>query len=287
VGISGTAVEQTARTAQTQAEQGSGWYAVLARTGLVAKGISYGLVGVLAIGVAVDAGGRATSRQGALQSLAGESWGKVVLALLAAGFAAYTAWRLVQVFAERGDADDGALKTWGKRAGYAGRAVVYGALTWSTLLLLFGSGEEGKSQTEKTQEHTDWALSWPAGRWIVALAGAVVVGVGAWNVYRALTAKFEDKWRGGMSATARRWGRRAGVAGHIARGAVFGLIGVFVVKAALDYDPKEAIGLDGALQKLARADYGPWLLGATAAGFVAYGVYCLVDARYRDVSVGG
>jgi hypothetical protein len=279
-------VERTARKTQGKAERGSGWYEVLARTGLVAKGVSYGLVGVLAIGVAVHTGGKATSREGALESLAHESWGIVVLALLAAGFAAYAAWRLVQAFAERGDRDDGAAKTWGKRAGYAGRAIVYGALTWSTLLLLLGNGDNGRSQTEEARQHTNWALSWPAGRYLVALAGAVFVGVGLWNGYRAFTQNFEEKWRGGMSATARRWGRRAGVAGHLARGVVFGLIGAFVAKAALEYDPKEAIGLDGALRKLAQAEYGPWLLGVTAAGLVAYGVYCLVDARYRDVSVG-
>jgi hypothetical protein len=87
-----------------------------------------------------------------------------------------------------------------------------------------------------------------------------------------------------MGPAARKWGGRAGVVGHVARAIVFGLIGIFVIRAALEYDPKEAIGLDGALRKLAQAEYGPWLLGVTAAGLVAYGVYCLVDARYRDVS---
>ena len=279
-------VERKARKTQAKAERGSGWYEVLARTGLVAKGISYGLVGILAIGVAVQEGGKATSREGALEALAHESWGTVVLALLAAGFAAYAAWRLVQTFAERGDADDGATKTWGKRAGYAGRAIVYGALTWTALQLLLGNGDGGQSQTQEARDHTDWALSWPAGQYLVALAGATIVGAGLWNGYRAFTQNFEEKWRGGMSAAARRWGRRAGIAGHLARGVVFGLIGFFVAKAALEYDPKEAIGLDGALRKLAQAEYGPWLLGVTAAGLVAYGVYCLVDARYRDVSVG-
>ena len=105
---------------------------------------------------------------------------------------------------------------------------------------------------------------------------------------RVCTKKFEDKWRTGeMSETERTWGGRAGVAGHVARFVVFGLIGVFVTKAAIDYNPKDAIGLDGALQKLAHAAYGPCLLGLTAVGLVCYGVYCLVDARYRDVSTNG
>jgi Domain of Unknown Function (DUF1206) len=87
-----------------------------------------------------------------------------------------------------------------------------------------------------------------------------------------------------MSETERTWGARAGVTGHVARAVVSSLIGIFVTKAAVDYDPSDAIGFDGALQRLATATYGPYLLGLTAAGLLCYGVFCLVDARYRDVS---
>ena len=90
-----------------------------------------------------------------------------------------------------------------------------------------------------------------------------------------------------MSETERKWGGRAGLAGHLARAVVFTLIGIFVIKAALEYDPNEAIGFDGALQKLAGAAYGPYLLGLTAAGLLCYALHCLVDARYRDVSANG
>jgi hypothetical protein len=88
-----------------------------------------------------------------------------------------------------------------------------------------------------------------------------------------------------MSRAQRTWGGRAGAAGHVARFVVFGLIGVFVTKAAINYNPNDAIGIDGALQKLSHAGYGPYLLGLTAFGLVCYGLYCLVDARYRDVSI--
>ena len=86
-----------------------------------------------------------------------------------------------------------------------------------------------------------------------------------------------------MSAAVRRWAKRIGVAGLLARLVVFGLIGVFAIRAAIQYDPKEAIGLDGALQKLAHQSYGPWLLGLTAVGLLAYAAYCFADARYRRV----
>jgi hypothetical protein len=274
--------------ARAHAERGSGWYAVLARSGLVAKGASYGLVGLLAIKLAAGHGGKATSREGALQSLAQHGFGKVVLALLALGLAGYALWRFVQAVVEREDADDAKekLKTWGKRAGYAGRGLIYAGLTFCALKLLFGGSGEG-SQDEKAHRTTAAILDWPAGRLLVGAAGIVIVGVGLWNVYRGLSQKFADKWRtGAMSQVQRTWGGRVGVVGHLARGVVFGLIGIFVTKAAIDYDPKDAIGLDGALRKLAEASYGPYLLGVTAAGLVCYGLYCLVDARHRDVSTG-
>jgi hypothetical protein len=276
-------VRRRGQEARAEAESGHGWYAGLARFGLVAKGLSYGLVGALALKLALGDGGTATSRQGALQQLAHQSFGKIVLILLALGFAAYALWRFVQAYAERTDAEEGPAKVWFKRTGYVGRGLVYAALTYSTVRIVTGSGA-GQSQNAKAHHSTALVLSWPAGRWLVAAGGLCLVGVALWNLYRGLTRKFADRWRARLTPAVRRWGARAGVVGHVARFVVFGLIGVFAIKAALDYKPKDAIGLDGALQKLAHASYGPWLLGLTAAGLFAYGVYCLVDARLRDVS---
>lgn len=277
-----------AEDVRADAESGRGWYAVLARSGLVAKGLSYGLVGVLAVKLALGDGGKATSRQGALQTLAQHTFGKIVLALLACGLAAYAIWRFVQAAAERDDegGEKGKLKKWGKRAGYVGRGLIYAGLTVSAVKILLGGGG-GQSQNQKAHHTTATIFGWPGGRWLVGAAGIVIIGVGLWNVYRGISKKFEDKWRtGAMSHLQRTWGGSAGVVGHLARGVVFGLIGIFVTKAAIDYNPKDAIGLDGALHKLVAASYGPYLLGVTAAGLVCYGLFCLVDARYRDISAG-
>jgi hypothetical protein len=283
------AVQHPARKTREDAERGRGWYSWIARIGLVAKGVSYGIVGVLALMLALGEGGKATSRGGALATIADEPLGKVLLILLAFGFAAYAIWRFVQAFAEREDDEDeakGQAKKWGKRAGYVGRGLIYAALTFTTMKLVTNSGG-GESQNEQAKQTTSTAFDLPGGRWLVGLAGLAILGAGLWNVYRAFTTKFEDKWRSGqMSETERTWGRRVGVAGHVARGVVLGLIGWFIVKAAVEYDADEAIGLDGSLQKLANAAYGPYLLGVTAVGLICYALYCLVDARYRDVSAG-
>jgi uncharacterized protein DUF1206 len=156
--------------------------------------------------------------------------------------------------------------------------VIYAGFTFSAIKILLGSASSG-SQNGKAHRATAVVLAWPGGTWIVGVAGAVIVCVGLVNAYRALTREFEEPWRGDHT-----WGARAGVVGHLARAVVFTLIGAFLIKAAIEYDPKAAIGIDGALQKLAHASYGPYLLGVTAAGLVCYGLYCLIDARYRDLS---
>jgi hypothetical protein len=278
-------LEHGVEATEARARAGSGWYAWAARAGLVAAGVSYVLVGVLAIGVAVDAGGRATSRDGALRSVAGQPFGEVVLVLLAIGFASYALWRLIQAIAlrEEPDGEIRRAKTWGKRAVHVARAVVYAGLAFVAVRVLLGT--RGESQTEQARETTATVLEWPAGTWIVALIGVYAVGLGLVSGYRGLTTKFEEHWRPGkMSRRARAWATPIAVIGHLARGLVFALVGTFLVKAALEYEPREAVGLDGALRRLAEASHGPWLLGLVAAGLIAYGLYCLVDARYRDVS---
>ena len=249
------------------------WMEILGRAGLVAKGVSYALVGVLAIGVAIGVGGAATSRNGALHDLAGNTFGVIVLVLLTAGFVAYAVWRLLQAWQ-----DD----KWGKRLGHVGRALVYLSLAFSSARILAGAGG-GQSQNQKAHKTTAVVLSWPGGQWLVGAGALVLIAVGLWNLYRGLSKTFEDKWVDAHGAS-RTWGERAGVVGHSARFVVFALMGAFAIKAAVDYNPQDAVGLDGALQKLAHHSYGSVLLGVVAAGLVAYAIFCFFDARYRDVS---
>jgi hypothetical protein len=268
---------------QTASEIGrSRWVGWLGRIGLVAKGVSYALVAVLAVLVATGAGGRATDREGALEIVAQAWYGRVLILALAAGFVAYALWRGAQAVLDRAnEGTDGSGAA--KRIGYLGRALLYGGLAATALTLLDGTGNDS-TQTQQARESTAEVLTWPAGRWLVGAVGAAFVAAALFNAYRAVTQKFEEKWYvDDLSERAQRAVSGVSSIGLMARFVAFGLIGLFLVRAAYQYDPDEAIGLDGALRKLADGSYGGALLGALAGGLLCYALFCLVEARYRRV----
>jgi hypothetical protein len=252
----------------------------LARAGMVAQGVMYVLVGGLAIELALGLGGKTTDQRGALHTLADEWYGLGALLALAAGFAGYALWRFaVALLGEKIESEEDVGVA--KRLLYAARALVYASLCYSALALAL-TGGGGKSTTE--DKATATVFDWPAGRWLVGAAGLAIVGYGLWNGYRALSRNFEKDLKvEQMSSGERRLVCAVGRAGFAARGIVFTLIGVFVVKAALEYDPNEPVGLDGALQRLSEQPYGPALLGTVAAGLIAFGLFSLARARYREV----
>jgi hypothetical protein len=258
------------------------WVGWLGRLGLASMGVSYGIVAVLALGLAAGVGGKATDRQGALQAVAGHPVGKLLLILLAVGFAGYATWRIAEAVFNRSGEDDDA-KGWLKRLSELGKAAIYIGLLVETLGILVGHKQQGGGD-QKERGITAWLLQHSGGKWVVVAIGLAVIGAGLWNLYRAVSGQFlkhlkEEE----LKRVEERWVIAVAVVGYTARGVVFGLIGVFVVHAGWVAKPRDAIGLDGALRKLAAAPYGPALLGLVAAGLLAFGLYCLVQARYRDV----
>ena len=249
------------------------------RAGLLAKGALYAVVGLLAVQIPLGLGGKATDRQGALRSVAQQPLGEVLLLALAAGLAGYAVWRLVQAFLDRGGEGSGA-KALAKRAGYLGRALLYLATAFVAFSLVAGWGAGGSDEKEDAAA----VLEWPGGRYVVGAVGLAFLAAGLYNGYRALSTKFrKDLREHQMRSDVRPWVIAVGVVGHAARGIVFALIGVFLLRAAWQYDPQEAIGIDGALGKVADAPHGPLLLGVVAAGLLAYAAFCAVQARYRRV----
>jgi hypothetical protein len=258
----------------------SGWIERLGRVGLVAKGISYGLVGVLAVLVALGVGGAATDREGALRLLAKESYGAIILVALGFGFGAYAAWRFAQAVLDRDD-EGNDLEGWAKRGGALAKGLLYSLL--SLLAFSFVTGPRGESRDEPEQAARVFDL--PFGRWLVLAFGLGLIGYGLVNGYRSITGKFRKHLKTGQMERedVRPLVNVAGFVGHAARMVLFSMVGIFLVRAAWQYDPKEAIGIDEALAKLAHQPNGQVWLGAAAAGLFAYGVFSILQARYRDI----
>jgi len=276
-----TQTRRSVREAQVGGEKAarSRGFEWLARSGFVARGLIYGIIGILAIKLALGAGGTTTNQQGALKTIAHQPFGRVLLILVAVGLAGYALWRLLHALLGHGpeESDSGF-----DRVAAFGSGIVYAGLCAIAVEILLGSGSSGGSGT--TQKTTAGVFGWPGGNWLVALAGAALIGIGLYQGYRGISKDFlKESKTEQMDARLRNWIAWIGSFGHLARMVVFGLVGVFLIRAAIDYNPNKAVGLDGALAKIAHASYGPFLLGIVAAGLIAFGVYSLSDARYRRI----
>ena len=251
----------------------------LSRAGFVARGVVYAIIGVLALKLAFGQGGKLTNQQGALHTVAHQPFGKLLLTLVAIGLGGYSLWRLLR--AAIGHGREGSDSAFERVAG-AASGIAYAVMCTFAVQVLLSA--DTSSTSGNTKHETAGVLAWPAGNWIVGIAGAVMIGTALYQGYRGITRKFlEDSKVEQMGPRLKLWIARLGTTGHLARMVVFGLIGIFVVKAAINDSRHAAIGLDGALAKLMHRAYGPWFLGFVAAGLIAFALYSLSDARYRRI----
>lgn len=258
------------------------WVEKLARFGIAAKGVVYFLVGLLAVQVALGTGGKTTDSSGALTTLVAQPFGKVLLSLITIGLLGYALWRVVQtIFDPEHSGEKPTAKHIAQRLGYGFSAIAYTGLAFTAFGLVIGTARDNGDST------ADWTarlMAQPFGRWLVGLVGLIAIGVGLSYLYQSYKAKFQRHLNlREMSPTQRQWTKRLGQFGIGARGIVFAIIGIFLVLAALRANANEARGVGGALATLAAQPFGPWLLGTVALGFIAYSIYSLLEARYRQI----
>ena len=250
----------------------------LARAGFVARGLVYAVIGILALKLALGiTGGRTTDQQGALQTIARQPFGRVLLVGMAIGLAGYALWRFVQALYGSGPEGGGGHGAF-KRVSALASGVAYALMCVAAVAILVGSRSSGASPRKATAG----VLGWPGGQAIVLVAGAVMVGVGLYQGYRAATKAFlEDSKTEAMSPRTLHLVTVVGVVGYLARMVVFTMVGVFLIRAAYDFRPRRAIGLDGALAKLAHQTYGPTILAIVSVSLVAFALHSFSDAAYR------
>jgi protein-S-isoprenylcysteine O-methyltransferase Ste14 len=272
---------KTARSGTDSARkaQHSGLVTGAARLGLAARGLIYLLIGILAMQVALGASSESTNRHGALRQISDKPFGNAVIGLLIVGFISYAGWRLLEgAVGHRDESDD--RKRAAKRLASVAHGVIYLAISGTTIHFLTSGGSAGGGG--EPAPYTERVMAHSGGRWLVGVIGLGVLVAGLVMIWRGVRTKLEKELRtaemGRRTKQAAVW---TGQAGHVARGVVFGIAGFFVLKAAVEFDPKEAKGLDGTLKTIAGAAYGPWLLGVCAVGLALFGVYSFFEARYR------
>jgi hypothetical protein len=246
-----------------------------ARFGLAARGFSYLVIGWLAVEIARGHGREQANQKGALADLARHSYGLTLLWLLGLGFAAYSIWRLSETaFGVTGEG-----RKVGPRLQSLFRGIAYAVLCVTTFSFI--AGRPGQGQSQQQAAFTARLLRHTGGQWLVAIVGLVVIAVGIALIVEGVTRKFTKHLRmRDLRGATRAAVVRLGMVGTIARGAVFAVAGGLVVDAAITANPDRSTGLDGALRTLADRAYGPWILGAFAAGLIAFGLYGFACARW-------
>jgi len=247
----------------------------LARVGIACRGVLYGLIGFLALQIAFGggSGGKEADNSGAIETVAEQPFGTALLWLMVVGFVALVAWQLSEAIIGRGRTKD--------RVEAAARVVVY-SLVVATLLSVLLRGDSASSSDSQSKDMTAMLMELPAGQFLVGLVGLGLIGLGGYWIHKGWKKRFlEDLRTGEMPAKQRDLAEKFGMAGFIARGVIALAAGVFVIQAAITYDPDKAKGIDSTLRSLAETPVGPWLLGLVAIGLLLFAAYCFFEARWR------
>jgi hypothetical protein len=258
------------------------WIVKLARLGFVAKALLYMTIGVLACAAALRLGGTpGTGSRGAMATLVDAPFGHVLLVVIAIGLFGYAAWRLVQGISDPENNGNDA-KGIARRVRSIGVGLVHAALGVSAIKLAWGDASAAQDGA-RSQDATAHALATPGGEIALwAIAGGFVA-YGGYQLYKAWKAKLNKQLAlGPMSSRMRRFVIGASRFGIAARGIVFGTIGVLLARAIQNHDPRQARGVKQAMLEL--FSFGRWPFLFVATGLIAYGVYQLINARYRRIT---
>lgn len=253
-----------------------------ARFGFGVKGVVYIVIGFLAALAPVGLRRHPTGVHGALATLLRQPVGSLLLAIIAFGFATFGLWMILRAIRDP-EWEGSDWKAISLRTGWFFGGVTHFGIVIAAINMLIGF----RTRDDDSNAH-DWtatALSYPLGRWIIVGVGIGVLIYGLLQIHHGLLDKLDRRlWIDDLSDAAVKWIRAVCRFGMTARGIVFSLLGVFLMRAAYDIDAKEAVGFAGTLRKIAAEPYGHALLAIVALGLMAYGVYMLVLGRYRRIT---
>ena len=270
-GIAGQAAGHVERAAH----HASSWIELLARAGYAAKGVVYCMVGFFAILAALGTGSGPRGSKSALQSLMDEPFGQILLAIVGLGLAGYALWCFVRATLnpERDKIT--------KRLFSFGKGLLHASLVLAVVGMIVGNATGGD---DGARDWTAKVMAWPAGKWIAVAVGLGIALYGLKQVHRGWSADLDKQLSlVEVDPDVARGVRNAARFGIASRGVIFTIIGAFVTLAGWHANPGETKGVAEALAYLGTQPLGEFLLGITALGLIAYGVYEFARARYRHI----
>lgn len=251
------------------------------RLGYGARGFVYLSIGFLAVLAALDLTPRPEGATDALALWARWPPGLIVITAVAACLIAFAAWRFVQA-AFDADHHGTSARGWAIRAGQAVSGVVYGVLAVSTLELLDGLEDIGEAdESDSARTAAAEVLALPHGDWILVAAGLVLLGVGVGNLVQGAAQNFAKRLD--CSREVCRWAVPLARAGYIGRGLATFPLGVFLLRAGWEVRSAEARTWADALQAVEGQPFGSAIVTLLALGLVAFGLFGVVEARYRRI----
>ena len=250
----------------------------LERVGYIVRGVLYGVMGGLALALALGIGGSATDQSGSLVWLTGNGAGKFLLLAVVIGLAAYSLWGFVRAIFDplhRGDDPPGIAQ----RLGFAWSGIAYASIVVFALKLLVGAASP--HHQDGTQAAISSILSVPGGRWIAVGLGVIALGAGIGQFVEAYKATFrQDLKRTEMTKAEKEAVDNLGRLGMVSRGVTFSLVGWFVMLGGLRQDPSQVRGYGGAFLFLVQQPFGRVILAVVAIGFIALGLHSFACARW-------
>jgi hypothetical protein len=263
-------------------KQDLSWTVPVMRMGYAGRGLVYLVVAGFSL-YAIWRGGQAESTSSALAQLENSTWGGFVLFLIFVGMVAYAAWRFIDALYDLelyGTDAKGAVA----RAGLVVSGIIHAALGVLAFSLLFagggggGGGSGGGGST--IPKIVAAVMGWPGGRWIVGIAGLIVIAAGFYYMKKGWKEEYRENLRGNRFTMNWNWVLKAGL---IAQGVVIAIIGLLFVYAGLRANPQEAGGVGEAFSWLTGQPYGQVLVAAVCVGLLGFAIFCFVNAAYRIV----
>jgi hypothetical protein len=247
---------------------------VVARSGFAVMALLHMIVGSIAVALAFGQPGQAEAT-GAIEQLAANPWGPAVLWSCVVACTGLALWQLSEATLRARRLPR--AKRLGKLISSGFLFLAYGSVGLSFAGFAVGLRSDSG---DTTRDFSTAVLNTPVGLPLLVAVGLTVMGVGVYFVVKGLRrgfkkelSRFEGRRRGKLVDS-------LGVTGHVAKGIALNLAGLLFVIAAAKRTPEESTGLDGSLKALREHPFGPYLLVAIGAGFISYGIFALVRARF-------